>query len=183
MYGLRYRSTQPNVFRVAGIEPFNDPEVAFAAAVRAGRQVLGLTQDQVRRRLLDNFGIDISKTAMSRLEQGERPIRFNEVAALAHILKIELLARSPKTAEAEGMDLVLAQTSARLAAVETELEIASAAHAEAVRAAEMAADRLHQVQRTHRELRSARDRLLDSLNEMSDVGKRFELLRENDGDR
>ena len=76
--------------RVTHPEEASDAEAAFGAAVRDRRTDLALTQEQVRRRLLDAHGIDLSKTAMIRLEQGKRPIRFTEVSALAQLLGIDL---------------------------------------------------------------------------------------------
>lgn len=175
--------TQPNVLRVTGTEPYGDPEAAFAAAVRDGRSLLGLTQEQVRRRLLDNFGIDLSKTAMSRLEQGERPIRFNEVAALAQILKLNVFAVGQRKSEAEELDVAFVAATERLKAVERELDIASAAAASARNTVEAAEARLAMLKTRQRQLRDARNQLAHDLSQVADARKRFELLKDSDGDR
>lgn len=58
--------------------------------VRQEREDRGWTQERLRKLLLEQSGIDLSATAMARLEQGKRPIRLNEVAALAQLLELEL---------------------------------------------------------------------------------------------
>lgn len=65
-------------------------EKAFGVTVRRQRESVAWTQQQLRARLFADYGIDLSKTAMSRLENGDRPVRLNEAAALAHVLGIEL---------------------------------------------------------------------------------------------
>lgn len=152
-----------------GIDPFRDPEAAFAAAVRDGRDNLRLTQEQVRRRLLDNFGIDLSKTAMSRLEKGERPIRFNEVAALAQILKIDVFANGRRQSQAEELDVSLMQANERLRAIETELAVASTAMAAAAQAAQAAEERLLMLKGRQAELRNIRDQLTHGLADAADA--------------
>lgn len=62
----------------------------FGAQVRKARELRGWTQERLRLYLRDASGIDLSSTAMARLEQGKRPIRLNEVAALADLLNISL---------------------------------------------------------------------------------------------
>jgi transcriptional regulator with XRE-family HTH domain len=152
---LRNAPTQPNVLRVAGMETYSDPEAAFAAAVRDGRSNLRLTQEQVRRRLLDGFGIDLSKTAMSRLEQGERPIRLNEVAALAKILGIDLRLGGQEIRESANERKADEEEVRReLAAVDNEVAVASATFHAARATAEQAGHRLA-------ELRQRREALLD----------------------
>lgn len=65
-------------------------EEIFGAQVRQAREARGWTQDRLRRVLQDVAGVDLSSTAMTRLEQGKRPIRLNEVTALAQILELGL---------------------------------------------------------------------------------------------
>lgn len=65
-------------------------ESIFGAQVRGAREARNWTQEQLRKALLTASGIDLSPTAMTRLEQGKRPIRLNEVAALAEVLDISL---------------------------------------------------------------------------------------------
>lgn len=64
-------------------------EVQFGRAVSNARNVLGWTQERLRREVHAAYRIDLSKTAMSRLEKGERPIRLNEVAAIAAVLGMD----------------------------------------------------------------------------------------------
>jgi transcriptional regulator with XRE-family HTH domain len=65
-------------------------EERFGAYVREVREGRGWTQEQLRRQLNDQFSVDLSSTAMARLEQGKRPIRLNEVTALAKLLGLDL---------------------------------------------------------------------------------------------
>ncbi|MEU4618842.1 helix-turn-helix transcriptional regulator [Actinoplanes sp. NPDC023801] len=65
------------------------PEQHFGAAVREAREVRGWTQEELRAHLAER-GVRLEKTAMIRLEQGRRPIRLNEVAALAKLLGLDL---------------------------------------------------------------------------------------------
>ena len=64
-------------------------EAAFGAQVRQARERRGWTQEQLATYLRASSEIDLSPTAMNRLELGKRPIRLNEVAALANLLDIE----------------------------------------------------------------------------------------------
>lgn len=65
-------------------------EEAFGAQVRAARESRQWTQAYLRRQLATAFNIKLSQTAMARLEQGKRPIRLNEVSALAHLLRLDI---------------------------------------------------------------------------------------------
>lgn len=78
------------MLRVAQPDEQNDAEHAFGMEVRDVRRTLGWTQEHLRRRMLEGYGIELSKTAMARLELGQRPIRFNEVYALSALLDIDL---------------------------------------------------------------------------------------------
>lgn len=129
MYGLRYRPTQPNVSRVTQPdhpEHVSSAEAVFGAMVRTRRGHLALTQEQLRKRLLDSYGIDLSKTAMSRLEQGERPIRLNEVQALANLLTIDMSgfgrAANPEHGGDEFVARAIKKSEERLSAVRKELD-------------------------------------------------------------
>ncbi len=89
-----------------------EPEEDFGAQVREARKARGWTQETLARRLREEGGIDLSKTAIVRLEKGERPTRLNEVVALARVLEIPLgyaerplrTAREYETAK-ENLDL------------------------------------------------------------------------------
>lgn len=65
-------------------------ETRFGAYVKQVREARGWTQEFLRRQLADQFSVELSSTAMARLEQGKRPIRFNEVAALAKLFGLDL---------------------------------------------------------------------------------------------
>lgn len=167
---------------MAGTEPYGDAEAAFAAAVRNTRAQLRLTQEEVRQRLLDNFGIDLSKTAMSRLEQGERPIRYNEVVALAKVLRLNVITRGRRP-ETEELDQFLAESTIRLQAVEAELAIASE-RAKAARAAlEDAEARFGELRNRHAELIHVQTQLRKSFFEAANARERLEMMKQADGDR
>lgn len=176
--------TQPN--------PGIDPETAFGSMVRERRRLLGWTQDQLRRRLLDGHGIDLSKTAMARLEQGNRPIRFNEVFALSQLMDIYLptFGGSPTRSQGEEADhalyeanAALMDTTQQLAAVEAEVAVASEAAASAASALQQAQARLITLQTRHRDLSNLRSELTHSLSMVADARRRAEMLGESDGDR
>lgn len=65
------------------------PEQHFGAMVRQAREARDWTQETLRRHLAER-DVHLEKTAMIRLEQGRRPIRLNEVAALAKLLGLDL---------------------------------------------------------------------------------------------
>ena len=68
----------------------NDWEVAETRAgqrVRELRQERGWSQTDLARRL-GAYGFDLTQTTVAKLERGARPIRLNEVAALADIFGV-----------------------------------------------------------------------------------------------
>lgn len=65
-------------------------EQRFGAQVREAREGRGWSQEALARNLRDTTGIDLHQTAIARLERGERAIRFNEVAAMANLLGLDL---------------------------------------------------------------------------------------------
>ena len=67
---------------------FETEEQRFGKAVRAGREVRGWTQEQLRDALIP-LGLPMTKTMMSRLEKGQRPIRINEAAAILTALGMD----------------------------------------------------------------------------------------------
>ncbi|MDH6460893.1 transcriptional regulator with XRE-family HTH domain [Micromonospora sp. A200] len=69
-------------------------EQRFGAQVREAREVRGWSQEALARHLRESAGIELHQTAVARLERGERTIRFNEVAALAKLLGLDLQAYS-----------------------------------------------------------------------------------------
>lgn len=162
MKGLRYRPTQPNVFRVTQPESTSNVEASFGALVRERRNLLSLTQEDLRRRLLDGYGIDLSKTAMSRLEQGERPIRLNEVFALARILGIDLSTygrKDPVGPQFQELSAELEEATMRLDAIEREISIASMQVAQHQAALDESRAKLASLQEKHNSFRHQRDQL------------------------
>lgn len=65
-------------------------EERFGAQVKAAREARGWTQERTREDLKQRYGLFLSSTAMTRLEQGRRPIRLNEVTALSKLLGLDL---------------------------------------------------------------------------------------------
>lgn len=178
MYGLRYRPTQPNVFHVT--QP--DAEASFGTMVRERRALLRLTQEELRRRLLDSYGIDLSKTAMSRLEAGERPIRLNEVHALAQLLELDLtvFGRSPTRSVVEELDETLQDIRAQLSAFDQEIAVASAQAENARTALEEAETRLRELATGRSALLQIREHVVRDVMKFADARRREELTN---GDR
>jgi transcriptional regulator with XRE-family HTH domain len=69
-------------------------EQHFGAQVKEAREVSGWTQEALARHLQQASGIGLSQTAITRLEQGKRPIRLNEASALAKLFGLDLQALS-----------------------------------------------------------------------------------------
>jgi transcriptional regulator with XRE-family HTH domain len=162
---LTQRLTQPNLLRVAQPDEKHDAEHVFGEAVRSTRQARQWTQDQLRRRLLDGYGIDLSKTAMARLELGQRPIRLNEVHAISNLLGIDLSGFGRPPADEELADQALRVARDRQKAVQDEIAVTS--------------NELAQVD-------LQRDQLQDKLDRLRRVARQFdfvmaELIR-NQGD-
>jgi transcriptional regulator with XRE-family HTH domain len=65
-------------------------EQRFGEHVRQGRQLRGWTQESLARHLRELGGLDLDQSAIARLETGKRAIRFNEVAAISHLLELDL---------------------------------------------------------------------------------------------
>lgn len=66
------------------------PEARFGNRVRAAREDRGWSQEALARHLKEAAGVELHQSAIARLERGERAIRFNEAAALAKVLNIDL---------------------------------------------------------------------------------------------
>jgi transcriptional regulator with XRE-family HTH domain len=105
------------------------PEQHFGHQVRDAREARGWSQEALGRHLSATSGIELSQTAITRLEQGKRPIRLNEASALAKLLGLELQQ--------------YAGTLPKL--TEQEYEQAKVSLAEAVRAEEQAVEELRRV--------------------------------------
>jgi len=65
-------------------------EQSLGAQVKEARERRGWSQDTLVRHLRDTADLEVHQTAIARLERGERAIRFNEAAALAELLGIDL---------------------------------------------------------------------------------------------
>ena len=59
------------------------PETVFANQLRAERRRLGLSQADVAEILSKKLATQVDKSALARMERGERGIRLNEAIALA----------------------------------------------------------------------------------------------------
>lgn len=77
---MRVANTSDNV-------EWQGPERRLGAKVRELRRERGWSQEDLARRL-DAFGYQMHQTTVAKLEAGERPIRVNELAALAVILEV-----------------------------------------------------------------------------------------------
>jgi len=65
-------------------------EQLFGRQVKEARLSRGWSQDQLARRLREEYDLDLHQTAIGRMESGTRAIRYNEVSALASLLEIEI---------------------------------------------------------------------------------------------
>lgn len=63
------------------------PEQQLGKAVKRRREDLGWSQDQLAGRLV-KLGIEMHQTTVAKLEQAKRPIRVNELWALAAVLRM-----------------------------------------------------------------------------------------------
>lgn len=161
--------------------------------VRERRNALTLTQEQLRQRLLQH-GIDLSKTAMSRLEQGERPIRLNEVTALAQVLGIDLrLIGNPESriyaderrADEEVVRRELAALEREVVQASNMFEAARGAAAHAEYAARKAHERLTKLQKHREALLEVVARVTRGDEEILDmirIAKQARMEAERDGD-
>lgn len=108
----------------SGEQRAQTPEGVFGELVKEAREAVGLSQQGLGDKLREVFGVDLSQTALTRLERGQRPIRLNEVHALAHLLRIDLSRFSGPTQVFAASDYE--QAPARLAELERELAQARA---------------------------------------------------------
>lgn len=154
-------------------------EETFGNQVRQAREARGWTQDRLRRTLREVAGIDLSSTAMARLEGGKRPIRLNEVTALARVLELDL-------AQYGGRELRFTQheayehAQARLAELRTKLEAAEIGFTELdMRANEAMAMRARAMQ--HMQALRSEHAQLEAAVRQYEAGS-ADLLRELGGD-
>jgi transcriptional regulator with XRE-family HTH domain len=68
-----------------------EPERVLAAQVRAFREKLGMTQEQVAREMSAR-GPVMRQSTIAKIEAGQRPVRVNEAVMLAAILHCDLAA-------------------------------------------------------------------------------------------
>ncbi|MFJ1995715.1 helix-turn-helix domain-containing protein [Streptomyces asiaticus] len=69
---------------------FDDVGQAFGALVRQAREDRQWTQADLAKRLGALLGKDVNPLAITRTEAGSRPVPFEEVAAFAQVLNLEL---------------------------------------------------------------------------------------------
>lgn len=63
---------------------------SFGALVRTARENRQWTQADLAKRLGAELGKEVNPLAITRTEAGKRPVPLDEVAALAHLLNLEL---------------------------------------------------------------------------------------------
>lgn len=68
-------------------EPSSEDDRRFLEAMKLVREKEGLNQAELAQRMVDQGFTYFSQTTISRLERGERPLRFGEARALAAILR------------------------------------------------------------------------------------------------
>lgn len=176
------------MWRVAQLDDALDAESAFGRLVRSTRNARGWTLDQLRRRVLDGFGIDLSKTAMARLEQGNRPIRLNEVAAIARVLEIDLFAfgttpLKPRT-EDQIMSRAIEAAEAQLAAGEAEINQISDRMAMLSQEASRLRKRMEEIRRNTQSLRTHMASVNENPQDLDRVRALLDyVIGDSDGDR
>lgn len=106
------------------------PEANVGKRTRRHREQRGWSQEELGRRL-GNYGFAMHQTTVAKLENGSRPIRLNEVQALADIFGV-----SPGDLFEEDTSV---QNEHEVAVAAREVQRASAALAEAARAMDAAA--------------------------------------------
>lgn len=62
----------------------------FRNQARATRELRGWTQSRLSEELLHKFGFEIHQTAITRMENGEREVRFGEALAISSALGMDL---------------------------------------------------------------------------------------------
>ena len=70
--------------------PPTDAEARFAARLKALRQARGMTQAELAA-LVADYGLNWHQTTVAKTERADRPLRLNEVQALADALRLPVL--------------------------------------------------------------------------------------------
>lgn len=91
------------------------PSDTFAGKVRSERERQGISQAQLSRRMAEEFDAVLDPSAITRIEAQTRAVRLDEAVAIAGVLGVQL-----QTLLEAHED----ETTARLAGLSTELEIA-----------------------------------------------------------
>ncbi len=132
-------------------------EARVGERTRKHREGRGWSQEELGRRL-EAHGFGMHQTTVAKLEGGGRPIRLNEVHALAIIFGVPLAAFLEEEVEKRvevgeaafevwRLQAKVAEASVSLASAGAELARQTAAHAEAVRSLEDAQERLEELRR------------------------------------
>ncbi|MFD3530496.1 helix-turn-helix domain-containing protein [Streptomyces sp. NPDC058664] len=85
---------------------FEDVGQSFGALVRSARENRQWTQADLAKRLGALMGKEVNPLAVTRTETGKRPVPFDEVAALAQLLNLQLdplLNPSPTSGSADEL--------------------------------------------------------------------------------
>lgn len=128
-------------------------ERRVAENVRRLRKERGWTQSELGQRL-GTFGFPMQQTTVTKLEAGERPIRLDEVLALARLfdVKVEDLYSPPihvrEDVDVEGLENAERALQARLHEVEADLAARRQAHAAAMDVVRVAKNELVEAERT-----------------------------------
>lgn len=91
------------------------PSDTFAGNVRSERERQGISQAQLSRRMAEEFDAVLDPSAITRIEAQTRAVRLDEAVAIAGVLGVQL---------ATLLEAHEDETTARLAGLSTELEIA-----------------------------------------------------------
>ncbi|WP_353113281.1 helix-turn-helix transcriptional regulator [Microbacterium sp.] len=68
--------------------PTSTPEQAFALRMREARKRLGISQASLAQAVSVALREQLSPTAITKIETGDRAVRLNEAVAIAEVLKI-----------------------------------------------------------------------------------------------
>lgn len=117
------------------------PEAQVGQRVRRLREQRGWSQEEVGRQLA-RWGFKMHQTTVAKLENGARPIRLNEVAALARLFAVSMADLWDDEAVSDEQQIL----EARLTDLQAQLRYAQQAEAVAARSHADARARLEAVQ-------------------------------------
>jgi transcriptional regulator with XRE-family HTH domain len=125
----------------------HDLEAGVAKNVRKLRESRGLSQQQLGQDL-SSFGVGMHQTTVAKLEAGSKPLRLNEVAAIAAYFEVPIESLWKwsvlEQLEDEGLLTTIALTKADLANAREESARAQAAQDEAAQASKAAGEKEHE---------------------------------------